>query len=186
MNRFASRFAIGFTALWFAWGATQVLAVTTEIRYATITGTASAPSVGQCTKGYSNQCPTSSCTCVQVPGATVGKVTGQPAIDGTGTANLFLTLDNGAKTVSASGDCTPFFGVVKLFTSRAGKASSETLNLNGVSCTPLTTANSPLLGGFGISASPAPVNGGTGWGKFSGFLDPHGRVSLTFHGPITE
>jgi hypothetical protein len=36
------RFAIGFAALWFALGATRVLAVTSAIRYATITGTASA------------------------------------------------------------------------------------------------------------------------------------------------
>lgn len=186
MNRFASRFAIGFTALWFAWGATQVLAVTTETRYATITGTASAPSTGQCTEGYANQCPTSSCTCVRIPGATVGRVTGEVAIAGTGTANLFLTFDNGLATDSSSGDCTPFFGVAKLTTTRAGKVSSETLNLNGVSCSPLTTANSPILGGFGIAASPKPVNGGTGFGKVTGFLDPSGSVSLTLHGPVTQ
>ena len=42
------RFAIGFAALWFALGATRVLAVTSAIRYATITGTASAPSGGEC------------------------------------------------------------------------------------------------------------------------------------------
>jgi hypothetical protein len=57
-----NRFAIGFTALLFALGATQALAVTTAQRYATITGTASGPAAGQCTQGYANQCPTSSCT----------------------------------------------------------------------------------------------------------------------------
>jgi hypothetical protein len=183
-----NRFAIGFTALWFALGATQVLAVTTAIRYATIKGTASAPSNGQCTEpGYANQCPSGSCSCVQVPSATVGKVPGQPLIDGTGTANVFLTLDNGATTSGSTGDCTPFFGVAEFATTRAGKASSETLNLNGVSCSSLTAgANSPILGGFGIATSPKPVNGGKGFGKVSGFLDTTGSVSLTLHGPITE
>jgi hypothetical protein len=177
------RFAIGFTVLMFALGATQVLAVTTEQRYATITGTASGEAAGQCTEGYANQCPTSSCTCVQVSGAVVAAVSGQPNIAGHGTANLFLTFDNGAST---GGDCTPFFGVAELTTRRAGKSVSETLNLNGVSCSPLTTANNPILGGFGISNSPSPVNGGKGFGKVTGFLDPSGSVSLRLHGPITE
>ena len=113
-------------------------------------------------------------------------VVGHPSIAGTGTANLFLTFDDGAATVSAAGNCTPFFGVAELTTTRAGKPSSETLNLNGVSCAPITTANSPILGGFGISKAPTPVNGGKGYGKVSGFLDPSGSVSLTLHGSITE
>jgi len=180
------RFAVGLVALSFALGATQALAVTTEVRYATIVGTSSAPAANKCSEGYADQCPTSSCTCVQVSGATVGVVAGQPNIAGKGTANLFLTFDNGAATESAASACTPFFGVAELSTKRAGKASSETLNLNGVSCTPLTTANSPILGGFGIATSPAPINGGKGFGKVSGFLDPEGNVSLTLHGPITQ
>ena len=155
-------------------------------RYATITGTASAPATNQCSEGYANQCPTSSCTCVQVSGAAVGNVVGHPSIAGTGTANLFLTFDDGAATVSAAGNCTPFFGVAELTTTRAGKPSSETLNLNGVSCAPITTANSPILGGFGISKTPTPVNGGKGYGRVSGFLDPSGSVSLKLHGQITE
>lgn len=99
-----NRLAIGLTAAWFALGATQALAVTTEQRYATITGTAGASSPGACSEGYADQCPTSSCSCVEVSGATVGKVTGQPSISGAGTANLFLTFDNGASTVSAAGE----------------------------------------------------------------------------------
>jgi hypothetical protein len=180
------RFTIGFTALCLAVGATQALAVTTATRYATIMGTASAPTPGACTEGYADQCPTSSCTCVQIPGATVGVVAGQINIAGKGSANVFLTLDNGATTPSATGDCTPFFGVAELTTTRGGKASSETLNLNGVSCSPLTTANNPILGGFGISTTPPPVHGGKGYGKVAGYLDPEGNVSLTLHGPITQ
>jgi hypothetical protein len=123
---------------------------------------------------------------VEVSGAPVGKVTGKPSLAGAGTANPFLTFDNGASTRSAVGDCMPFFGVAELTTTRGGKPSSETLNLNGVNCSPLTTANSPILGGFGISTNPTPVNGGKGYGKVNGFLDPSGSVSLTLHGPITE
>ncbi len=179
-------FAIGFTALLFALGATQVLAVTTEQRYMSIKGTAATAVGGQCSEGYADQCPTNSCTCVEVSSATVANVTGEPSLAGKGTADLFLTFDNGAATVSGVDDCTPFFGVAELTTTRGGKASSETLNLVGVNCSPLTTANSPILGGFGISTSPAPVNGGKGYGKISGFLDPSGNVSITLHGPITE
>jgi len=179
------RFAAGLTVLLFTLGATEVFAVITEQRYATITGTASAPSVGECTEGYAKLCPSGSCTCVVVTGAVVGKLPGKPAIAGLGTAKLSLTFDNGAATAGAGGDCTPFFGVADLTTTRGGKPSSETLNLNGVNCSPITTAHSPILGGFGISTSPPPVNGGKGYGKVSGFLDS-GSLSLTLHGPITE
>jgi hypothetical protein len=181
------RFAIGLTVLLFALGAKPAGAVTSAIRYATITGTANSPTGSECTgEGYASQCPSGSCTCVEVLSAVVGRVTGQPAIDGTGTADLFLTFDNGLATASAAGDCTPFFGIASLTTTRNGKVSSETLNLNGVNCSPITTAHSPILGGFGIAASPVPVNGGKGYGKVSGFLDPSGSLSLTLHGLITE
>lgn len=183
-----NRLAIGFMTLLFALGTAQVQAATTKVRYTTIVGTASAPTPGQCTEGYANQCPSGSCSCVQIPSATIGKVPLQPIIAGLGTADLFVTLDNGAATVSASGRCTPFFGVAELSTTRGGKASSETLNLNGVDCSPLTGTDSPVLGGFGISASPAPINGGKGFGKIGGVLDTAGtgKVSLKLHGPITE
>ena len=182
------RFAAGLTVLLFVLGATQARAVTSKIRWATITGTATTLSTtSACTgEGYASRCPTASCTCVEVLSAVVGRVTGQPAIDGTGTADLFLTFDDGLATASAAGDCTPFFGIASLTTTRNGKASSETLNLNGVNCSPITTAHSPILGGFGIAASPVPVNGGKGYGKVSGFLDPSGSLSLTLHGLITE
>jgi hypothetical protein len=180
-----NRLAIGFAAFWLGLGATQASAATTKIRYATIKGTASGPATGQCTEGYANLCPSGTCTCVQVPGATVGVVPLLPNIAGVGTANLFLTFDNGAATISGSNSCIPFFGVAELTTTRHAMASSETLNMNGVSCSPLTT-NNPILGGFGISTTPAPVNGGKGYGKISGFLDPAGSVSLTLHGPITQ
>jgi len=39
---------IGFAVLLLALGATQALAVTTKVSYATITGTASAPATNQC------------------------------------------------------------------------------------------------------------------------------------------
>jgi hypothetical protein len=178
--------AAGLSFFLIALFGTQALAATTAQRFATITGTATGAATNQCDQGYSNQCPTSSCTCVQIPGAVVGKVPGQLSIAGSGTANVFLTLDNGAATPSAIGNCTPFFGVAELTTTRGGKPSSETLNLTGVLCAPLTTANRPILGGFGISASPKPTNGGKGFGKFAGTMSPSSVVSLTLHGPITE
>lgn len=182
MKRSAASLSIFLVALF----GTPALAVTTAQRFATITGTASAPAAGQCTEGYSKQCPTGGCTCVQISGAVVGKVPGRFSIAGVGTANVFLTLDNDGATPSAIGNCTPFFAVAELSTIRNGKPSSETLNMTGVLCAPLTTANSPILGGFGISASPLPVNGGRGFGKLKGTMSPSSVVSLTLHGPITE
>jgi hypothetical protein len=182
------RFAIGLTILLLGLGGTQAGAVTSEIRWATITGTATTLSTTvECTgEGYASQCPSGSCSCMEVSGAVVAKVTGQPAIDGTGTADVFLTFDNGSKTAGAGGDCTPFFGIASLTTTRSNGPSSETLNLNGVNCSPITPPHSPILGGFGISASPVPVNGRKGYGKVSGFLDPSGSLSLTLHGLITQ
>lgn len=81
------RFATGLTVLLFVLGATQARAVTSAIRYATITGTANSPTGSECTgEGYAGQCPSGSCTCVEIPSAVVGKVSGQFGIDGTGTA----------------------------------------------------------------------------------------------------
>jgi hypothetical protein len=180
------RFATGLTVLLFVLGAAQARAVTSAIRYATITGTANSPTGSECTgEGYAGQCPSGSCTCVEIPSAVVGKVSGQFGIDGTGTAVVFLTFDNGSRTVGGGGDCTPFFGIASLTTTRNGKASSETLNLNGVNCSPITNAHSQILGGFGIATSPVPVNGGKGYGKVNGFLDGD-SLSLTLHGLITE
>ena len=81
------RFATGLTVLLFVLGATQARAVTSAIRYATITGTANSPTGSECTgEGYAGQCPSGSCTCVEIASAVVGKVSGQFGIDGTGTA----------------------------------------------------------------------------------------------------
>ena len=181
------RFAIGFAALWFALGATRVLAVTSAIRYATITGTASAPSGSQCTQGYANLCPSSGDYWhdARSPGAVVGRVSGKPAIDSTPYCRPVSDQSQRCSPTSRRryDDCTPFFGIARLTTTRLGSPSSETLNLNGVHCAPITTADSPILGGFGIATSPAPVNGGKGYGKVSGFLDPSGSLSLTLHAP---
>ena len=178
------RFATGLTVLLFVLGATQARAVTSAIRYATITGTANSPTGSECTgEGY-GQCPSGTALAWR-SSAMAGKVSEQFGIDGTGTAVVFLTFDNGSKTVGGGGDCTPFFGIASLTTTRNGKASSETLNLNGVNCSPITTAHSQILGGFGIATSPTPVNGGKGYGKVNGFLDGD-SLSLTLHGLITE
>jgi hypothetical protein len=124
-----------------------------------------------------------------VTGATVTGVAGQVfTIAGTGTANLFLTFDTGASTMTGGvAACTPFFAIAQLTTTRKGKAVTETLNLVGVNCLPVTGTDNPVIGGFGIAKSPAPVNGGVGFGKVLGFFDiGTGSLSLTLHGPVTQ
>lgn len=184
-----NRFAVGFMALCVALGATQTMAATTAIRYASITGSLSGQTTGACpvSKSYADQCPVGPCNCVQIPNATVGAAAGQSAkIAGTGTADVFLTLDTGAATVSGADSCTPFFGVAELTTKRAGTTLIEHINMNGVECSPITGSNEEILGGFGIAAKPAPTNGAKGYGKITGSVTPGGTVSLTLKGSITE
>jgi hypothetical protein len=124
-----------------ALGATQTMAATTAIRYASITGSLSGQTTGACpvSKSYADQCPVGPCNCVQIPNATVGAAVGQSAkIAGTGTADVFLTLDTGAATVIGADSCTPFFGVAELKTKRAGTTLIEDINMNGVECSPIT------------------------------------------------
>ena len=192
-----SRLVVGFLAVLLTAGVAH--AQVTELRYALITGTASAPTAGACTgQGYADQCPSGNCTCVTVTGATVGAFSTCAAapncfpLAGKGTADLFLTFDVGADmpTLPQTPQCTPFFGVANLTTTRHHSPSTETLNLTGVNCNKITLlgqTDNPVLGGFGISSTPAPVNGGTGFGKIRGFYDGStGAVSLKIHGPITE
>jgi hypothetical protein len=156
-----NRLAVGLAAALFALGATQARAATTEVRWAQITGTGilANPSAECSEAGYDEQCPSGTCECVTVTGATVTGVAGQVfTIAGTGTANLFLTFDTGASTMTGGvAACTPFFAIAQLTTTRKGKAVTETLNLVGVNCLPVTGTDNPVIGGFGIAKSPAPV-----------------------------
>jgi len=185
-----SRFAIGFMALCVALGATRSMAATSAISYASIMGSLSAQTTGACTganNSYADQCPVGPCNCVQIPNATVAGVTGQSVrIAGTGTANVFLTLDTGAETVSGEDSCTPFFGVAELTTKHAGVSLKEDIKMNGVKCSPITGSNDEILGGFGIAPNPAPTDGAKGYGKLTGSVTPGGAVSLTFKGLITQ
>ena len=192
-----NRLVVGFLAILLSAGAAH--AQVTEMRYALISGTASAPVTGQCTKGYSNQCITGSCSCVTVTGATVGPVstcatastTGCPILAGKGTADLYLTFDDGLVMPGAAtgenAECVPFFGIAKLTTTRAHGTISvkEKLNVTGVSCEPTTSGAKTVLGGFGVAVE---TNGGTGFGKIRGFYPSPaaGPISLTLHGPITQ
>lgn len=180
-----NRLAVGLTALaLLALSAAQAHAGPTEVRYATISGTASSPATGKCTEpGYDDQCPSGDCMCVQVSGATVANVSSEPSLAGTGTANLYLTFDIGAEMPTGVGDCTPVFGIAELSTTRKKKSITETLNLVGVNCDALGTNPGPVLGGFGVSQKPtAPSPPDKGFGKVTGSL-AGGALSLTLHGP---
>jgi hypothetical protein len=135
-----NRLVVGFAAALFALGANRALAASTQIRWAQITGTGVAPTSGACSEaGYDDQCPSGSCMCVTVTGATVSGVSGQAfTIAGSGTADVFLTLDIGAEMPTGVGSCTPFFGIANLTTTRKGKAQTETLNLVGTNCLHVT------------------------------------------------
>lgn len=193
-----NRLVVGFLAVLLTGGVAHAQA-TTALRYAQITGTASAPTAGACTgHGYADQCPSTNCSCVAIASATVGPVpvtsctnpTGCFNFAGKGTANLFLTFDDGLVMPSTSTteppECTPFFGVANLTTTRHHSPTVETLNLTGVSCVPPVSGAKTVLGGFGILAGA--TNGGTGFGKIRGlYVGPAaGPVSLTVFGPITQ
>ena len=154
------------------------------IREATITGTASAPATGACTvPGYGSQCRSGSCICIQIPNATVAKVPGQFGL-GIGTANLFLTFDEGAEMPTGVGNCIPFFGIAQLST----RAFNETLDLVGVNCDVLSgQVNQHVLGGFGIAQTPAPNPLSTGFGQIRGRFNRSttGALALTLDGAIT-
>jgi len=190
-----NRLVVGFLAILLSAGAAH--AQVTEVRYALISGTASAPVTGQCTKGYSDQCISGNCSCVTVTGATVGPFStcfaapNCPVLAGKGTADLYLTFDDGlvmpGASTGESAECVPFFGIAKLTTTRARGTISvkEKLNLTGVSCQPTTGGAKTVLGGFGVAVE---TNGGTGFGKIRGFYPSPaaGPISLTLHGPITQ
>jgi hypothetical protein len=186
-----NRIAVGLGVLSLL--AMSVLPAHAKIRWAQINGNVSKTTDGAaCTEpGYDNQCPSGQCSCVQVSNATLRNVDSQPSLAGTGTANVFLTFDTGAEmpTTAGIGICIPFFGIAKLTTALA----TETLNLVGVNCDPVNTADQPVLGGFGISKQPAPIPLSKGFGKMTGFLDGSildssstGVLSLTLQGPVRK
>jgi hypothetical protein len=160
-------------------------------RQATITGSVSGPALeGACTEpGYDARCRVGPCECIQILNANVGKVPGKRSIAGKGTANLYLTLDYGAEMPTTPGqeECIPFFGIAELSTARGTTPISETLNLVGVNCLPVTTADYPVLGGFGVSQTPTPPDPASlGFGEMTGFLNSNGELSLTLKGSITK
>jgi hypothetical protein len=168
----------------------------TATRFATIKGTASAPSNKQCPTeegdAYANQCPIGPCGCEQIPSATVGQVPSKPPIAGKGTANLWVTGDRGGEVPTTGNFCKPFFGIAELTTTlKSGKNTTditETLNLVGTNCHHLGSAlHDPVSGGFSIAQTPIPSNGAQGLGTFTGYLDiATGHFSITAQGPVNE
>ena len=154
-------------------------AAKTQTQVASIAATASAPSNLQCVQGYANQCTNlGNCSCVSITGGTVkGSLIGK----GTGTANLQITSDDGAKTGSGTGEpgCSPQFIDATLTN---GSFHVE-LALLLVSCPSKTKGVKNLTGGFSVeSASNNETGNGTATGTFN---KNSGAVSLKLSGSIT-
>jgi hypothetical protein len=139
-----------------------------------IAGTASAPSPGPCAANYANQClggdPAADCTCIEISNASAkGAALGK----GASTADLSLTIDDGAQT--ANPGCRPIFGSVTLSNSQSGLTLA--VNLAGTDCASRKSGTADVIsGGFGIANSS---NLSTGWGLLSGTLDRNsGALSL--------
>src|SRR3984893_16967786 len=148
----------------------------TSTQTATITATASAPTNGQCTEGYANQCTNlGSCSCVAITnGVAKGSLIGK----GTGTANLQITSDDGAKT-AANDACAPLF----IDGTLTNGSFHVDLAILLVECPTKTTGVKNLTGGYSVeSASNLETGGGTITGSFNKNTQ---AVSLKLTGPIT-
>ncbi|GEM_PF-3713546 len=115
----------------------------------TVSGTASAPVAGQCTQGFSNQCPSGdTCECVTVSnanakGGEVGKVTG--------VSNFDITIDTSIGTKDDTDfTCNPVFVTFEL----EGTKDTQTINSVGALCKSLSNHQIEIIGGgFSIASS---------------------------------
>jgi hypothetical protein len=156
------------------WAASKT---TTQI--ASVAATATTPTNGQCTVGYSDQCTNlGSCTCVSI---TNGVVKGSLIGKGTGTANLQVTSDDGAKTNGAVNEpgCGPNFVDATL----TNGSFHVDLALLVVQCPTKTSGVKSFTGGFSVeSASNNETGSGTATGTFN---KTTGAVSIKLVGTIT-
>jgi hypothetical protein len=159
------------------------------------TGTVVNPTA-QCTTGFSNVCPSGTCQCVEVTGATVtGNVKALTVSD------FFVTIDTGTNLADAPSPdmsepnqkCNPIFGSVTVSNSEF----DATLNIAGVSCkhfvgisskNPSGTHDKDILGGgWGISASPAPSPGASGGGLLTGTVTQSSQaVAIKMSGQVSR
>jgi hypothetical protein len=159
------------------------------------TGTLSDPNAA-CTVGFSANCPSGTCQCVEVTGATAtGNVKSLTVSD------FFVTVDTGTDLADASAPdmsepnqkCNPIFGSVTI----SNSDFDATLNIAAVSCkhfvgisnkNPSGTHDKDIIGGgWGIAASPAPSPGASGGGLLTGTVVQSSQaVALKLSGPVSR
>jgi hypothetical protein len=204
MNRLA--LSIYAAVLCFA-GTALAAGPTTHTRTLNITGIGAAASAGNVdvANGACNidpwvdHCSDTSCTCLEI---TVSKASGSMDAGKQTVTNFFVTSDqdNNPATEPTPGGmgpnprCNSFLGI--LTDTSSGEA--KTLNLYGVSCKKVigissgnpsgTHVGDTIVGGWGISASPAPpVPDASGWGTLSGSdVKLTGATSVKISGLVTE
>jgi hypothetical protein len=123
----------------------------------TIKGRLLSQNPGACEVGYSSFCPSGTCIC----DIFTGTISGNPI--GKGTAELWLTIDEGA-ALSGGSTCLPLFGSFAITTSR----DSEVIDTVGSACNIAGGTADTLSGGFGISQSAV---GAKAWGNLTGTFD---------------
>lgn len=115
------------------------------------------PVEGSCSQSYADVCPSNTgCVCQQYAGKLSGHFGGR---SGRGTANLYMTIDNGMVTAEPKG-CRPVFGSAFLST----PLGSVDVNVTGTFCDALGNSTlMKLMGGFGAGGAL-----GSGFGTLSG------------------
>jgi hypothetical protein len=139
-----------------------------------ITGSTGSLLTGECTTGYSDQCPSGNCECFTITGAKVAGGLGK------GAADVFATLDLGDALADAPPTCTPVYGETLVTL----KGQTETVNFQGAFCGALTVkGKASASGGWEIVDSTDSASGlGTVSGQgFIGGTD----IDLTLKGSIT-
>lgn len=140
----------------------------------TVTGSTGSLLAGECTTGYSDQCPSGTCECFTITDA---KLTGKL---GKGSADVFATLDLGDALADAPPTCTPVYGETILTL----KGQTETIDFQGAFCGAETVkGKASASGGWQIVESTDSASGlGTvsGQGVIGGT-----EINLTLTGTVT-
>jgi len=147
---------------------------------ATITGSGGSTSPGECTSGYSHQCPSGACECFEITGA---KVKGTLLGGDSGTGDADVTLDDGDALSTSPPLCSPAYGVAVLhLTGRL--PGTETINFQGTFCLPASPNGKGSAGGAWEIFSSTINASGLGTASGQGIVDGT-SVNLTLKGSIT-
>jgi hypothetical protein len=135
----------------------------------TIKGSMAAPTSGQCTNGYSDQCPSgSNCHCVVYSGRL------SSSIGTSSNVEIDMTVDEG-NPIGFADACFPYYAEVTL---NASKDPTETWALQGAMCESFGN-KFPVTGGWGLTGSSVFAPGvGTLNGTQDNFL---GAGNFNFH-----